>query len=266
VAAALGQNGVKRVNGAFTWPKVARAIADIYEDVVTMTTRRPITREAQQQIVDQGFTSIMRILHETHRVLYPVIIDAADAIAACFIKGCKLLVCGNGGSAADAQHFVAEMMGRFKYRDRVALPALALSADSALITAWSNDVGYEQVFARQVQALGRPGDILICLSTTGNSANLIRACEEAHAAGLVCLVLAGGKGGELAGGADIGILVPSTDVPRTQEIHLFVLHLICELVEERMMTVKPQLPADKAADVLGGVSGGTLTALTTSLE
>ncbi len=266
VSAALGQNGVKRVNEAFTWPKVARAIADIYEDVVAATRRRPITREVQQQIVDQGFTSIMQVLHETHRVLHPVIIEAADAVAACFIKGCKLLVCGNGGSAADAQHFVAEMMGRFKYQNRAALPAVALTADSALITAWSNDVGYEHVFARQVQALGRPGDILICISTTGNSANLIRACEEAHAAGLVCLALTGGKGGELAAGADIGIFVPAADVPRTQEIHLFVLHLICELVEEQMMTVKPQLPVDKAADVLGKVSGGKLTALTTALE
>jgi phosphoheptose isomerase len=265
VADTLGRNGVKRVNEAFTWPKVTRAIADIYEEVVATTARRPITREARQQIVDRGFTSIMQILDETRRVLHPVIIEAADAVVACFTKGCKVLICGNGGSAADAQHFVAEMMGRFKYRNRVALPALALTADSALITAWSNDAGYEHVFARQVQALGRPGDILICISTPGTSGNRIRAFEEARAAGLVCIALAGGKGGELAGGADIGILVPAADVQRTQEIHLFVLHLICELVEEQMMALRPRLPVDRAACVPGELSGGKC-ALTTSLE
>ncbi len=144
-------------------------------------------------------------------------------------------MCGNGGSAADAQHFVGELVGRFKYRHRPALPAIALTADSAVLTAWSNDMGYDHAFARQVQAFGRPGDVLFCISTSGRSANVIKACEQAHESGVSCIALVGGKGGDLSRLADQVILVPASDPQRVQEVHLLTMHLICELVEEQVV-------------------------------
>ena len=160
---------------------------------------------------------------------------AAYLIVSCFRRGSKLLVCGNGGSAADAQHFVAEFVGRFKDEGRPALPAIAPKADSAVLTAWSNDVAYDSVFAREVEALGRRGDVLVGISTSDRSANVVRAFRIARQLGLRRLALTGGDGGELRELADVTRLAPSTDTQRVQEVQTLVLHLLCELVESLLL-------------------------------
>jgi D-sedoheptulose 7-phosphate isomerase len=147
--------------------------------------------------------------------------------------GRPLLVCGNGGSAADAQHIVGELVGRYR-RDRAALNVICLTSSAAMITAWSNDVGYDSVFARQVEAYGRPGGVLLGLSTSGNSKNVVMAFERARANGMTTVGLTGQGGGELAVLSDILIAVPSRDTPMIQQAHLCLYHFICEQVEANL--------------------------------
>ena len=166
--------------------------------------------------------------------LAPAIARAGSVLAACLRGGGKLLVCGNGGSAADAQHFSAELLGRYE-RERDGLPAIALHADTSTVTAVANDYGYEQVFARQVRALGQPGDVLLAISTSGNSPGILRALEAAQQAGLGVVALTGRDGGALAPllrPADIEIRVPAQVTARIQEVHILVLHCLCELIDE----------------------------------
>ncbi len=166
--------------------------------------------------------------------LAPAIARAGTLLAACLRGGGKLLVCGNGGSAADAQHFSAELLGRYE-RDRAGLPALALHADTSTVTAVANDYGYEQVFARQVQALGRPGDALVAISTSGNSPGILHAVEVAQRTGLGVVALTGRDGGALAPlmrSTDVEIRVPAQVTARIQEIHILALHCLCELIDE----------------------------------
>jgi len=162
------------------------------------------------------------------------ILAASDLIAAAFRSGGKMLLCGNGGSAADCQHMATELVSRLsKEFERPGLPAIALTTDTSFLTAFTNDCGFEGVFARQVQALGRPGDVLIGISTSGNSANVIRAVEAARAAHMRIIALTGSSG-RLAGMADIAIAVPSEDTQHIQEAHLGVEHLLCYLVEHHL--------------------------------
>lgn len=166
--------------------------------------------------------------------LAPAIARAGALLAACLRTGSKLLVCGNGGSAADAQHFSAELLGRYQ-RERAGLPAVALHADTSTLTAVANDYGYEQVFARQVQALGRPGDALVAISTSGNSPGILRAVEAAQWAGLGVVALTGRDGGALTPllrPADVEIRVPAQVTARIQEVHILALHCLCELIDE----------------------------------
>ncbi|WP_448507772.1 phosphoheptose isomerase [Immundisolibacter sp.] len=166
--------------------------------------------------------------------LAPTIARAGALLAACLRGGGKLLVCGNGGSAADAQHFSAELLGRYA-RERPGLPAIALHADTSTVTAVANDYGYEQVFARQVQALGRSGDVLVVISTSGNSPGILRAAEAAQRSGLSVVALTGRDGGELAPlmrGVDVEIRVPAQVTARIQEVHILALHCLCELIDE----------------------------------
>jgi D-sedoheptulose 7-phosphate isomerase len=154
----------------------------------------------------------------------------AAAIHASFEAGGKVLLCGNGGSAADAQHLAAELAGRLR-RERRGLPAIALTVNPSVLTAVSNDYGYGMVFARQVEALGRRGDVLIAISTSGSSENVVRALEHARAAGLVTVGFLGDRGGDMVPHCDHVIRAPSTDTQRVQEIHIAIGHAICELVE-----------------------------------
>jgi D-sedoheptulose 7-phosphate isomerase len=146
-------------------------------------------------------------------------------------KGNKPLLFGNGGSAADAQHIAAEFVGRFAF-NRPALPALALSVNTSCVTAIGNDYGFDLVFARQIEALGRPGDVAIGISTSGNSPNILRAFVVAKQMGICTVALAGATGGKLKGAVDHCICVPSSETPRIQECHILIGHIISELVEE----------------------------------
>jgi D-sedoheptulose 7-phosphate isomerase len=162
------------------------------------------------------------------------ITTAAQAIAEAFRAGGKLLICGNGGSAADCQHMAAEFVSRLtRDFERPGLPAIALTTDTSFLTAFANDCGFEGVFARQVQALGRPGDVLLGISTSGNSANVIQAVELARATGVRTVSLTG-AGGRLAKLADVAISVPSDDTQHIQEAHLAIEHLLCMLVERAL--------------------------------
>ena len=159
------------------------------------------------------------------------IASAADVIAEAFRSGGKLLLCGNGGSAADCQHMATELVSQLRHDvKREGLPALALTTDTSYLTAFANDHGYEGVFARQVQAFGRAGDVLLGISTSGNSKNVVAAFREAKERGVLTLALTG-SGGALAPMADLAIQVPSTDTQLVQEMHLAIEHLLCELVE-----------------------------------
>ena len=146
-------------------------------------------------------------------------------------KGNKLLICGNGGSAADAQHLAAELTGRFK-KERKGLAGLALTTDTSALTAIANDYGYEQVFSRQVEALGKKGDVLLLISTSGNSSNLLLAAKKAREMGIAILGLLGKGGGKARELCDFSIIVPSDNTPRIQEMHGLILHVICELMDE----------------------------------
>jgi phosphoheptose isomerase len=158
---------------------------------------------------------------------------AADLIEECLRAGNKLLVCGNGGSAADASHFATEFVVRFT-EDRPAYPAICLAGDGGLLTAAGNDYGFDEVFARQVAAFGLPGDVLICLTTSGKSKNVERALQEAKARNLKTIAFLGREGGSTIGMADVDLLVVSDSTARIQEAHQLLLHVLCETAESRL--------------------------------
>lgn len=179
---------------------------------------------------------------ETQRLMTVMLTDtlllanvnaAAQACIDCMKGGGKIFLAGNGGSAADAQHIAGELVSRFAF-DRPGLPAIALTTDSSILTAISNDYGYERVFARQIQAHGNKGDIFIGYSTSGKSSNILRAFEEAHSRGVVCVGLTGNHGGRMRELCDVLLEVPSGDTPKIQEGHLVLGHILCGLIEEAL--------------------------------
>lgn len=173
-------------------------------------------------------------LFQRLQVIEADVARAGEAITAALQSGGKVMFCGNGGSAADSQHIAAEFTGRF-INDRRPLAGLALSTDSSALTCISNDYGYEHVFTRQVQALGKPGDCLVGISTSGNSGNVISAFEYARSAGMVTIGLLGRDGGVLAEMSDIAIIVPSKVTARIQEAHIMIGHSLCGMVEDALI-------------------------------
>lgn len=181
-----------------------------------------------QSAIEQSVATL-----ESLRPLAPRLSDAADVVAGCLTSGGKVLVCGNGGSAADAAHLATELVIRF-VSDRPAYPAICLSSDGGTLTAGGNDYGFDEIFARQVEAFGRRGDVLICLTTSGNSRNVQRALEEAKSRGVTTIALLGRDGGPTAGMSDTELLVRGESTARIQEAHMFLLHVLCEAVEDRL--------------------------------
>lgn len=180
--------------------------------------------------VERILTASSETLAAAARLLAGSTADAAAVISAAFRSGFRVYLCGNGGSAADAQHIAAELAGRLR-KERPALPAIALTVNPSVLTAIANDYGYDAVFARQVEGLGRPGDVLVGISTSGASRNVVAALAAAHAAGLLTIGLMGKAGGPMKEHCDVAILVPSSDTQRIQETHIAVGHAVCELVE-----------------------------------
>ena len=163
--------------------------------------------------------------------------EVVDLSIACYKNGGKIIFCGNGGSAADAQHIAAELSGRF-YFDRPPLFAEALHVNTSYLTAVGNDYGYDEVFARMVRAMGKEGDILFGLSTSGNSPNVMKAAKDAKALGMTVVGMTGEKGGKLRGVADVLLNMPSNDTPRIQECHLLIGHLLCQIIEAELFPKK----------------------------
>jgi D-sedoheptulose 7-phosphate isomerase len=190
--------------------------------------------DAKKFIID----SLNESAETKHKIKYELIDDiikAVEILSGCYKAGNKLLLCGNGGSAADCQHIATEMMIRLNHHiQRPALPAIALTTDTSNLTAGGNDIGFENVFARNVEGLGNKGDLLLAISTSGNSSNVIKAVEKAHEKEMKVIGFLGSNGGKLKDKVDLPLVIPSTNVQRIQEGHITIAHIICELVEDKL--------------------------------
>lgn len=187
--------------------------------------------------IRNNFNASIQLKQQCTEALAPAIARAAEIMAAGFLQGRKVLSCGNGGSAADSQHFSSEMLNRFEM-ERPALPAIALTTDSSTLTSVANDYRFEDIFAKQVRALGEPGDILLAISTSGNSANVVNAIGAAHDKDMKVVALTGGDGGSAGAalkGVDVEIRVPAGSTARIQEVHILVIHCLCDLIDHKLM-------------------------------
>ena len=183
------------------------------------------------QIIKQRLADHLNVLQKLKESDLPLKLEqCAVLIEKALAEGHKVLFCGNGGSAADSQHLAAEFVGRFQ-KERKGLPAIALTVNTSILTAVANDYGYDTVFARQVQALGEPGDVLVGLSTSGNSKNVLLAIKEAKAKGIACIGMTAESGGKMAETCDICLAVPAKVTARAQEMHILMGHILCELVD-----------------------------------
>lgn len=186
--------------------------------------------------VTQLFNASIETKQTALKTLVPSIVQAGTLMAASLKAGHKIMSCGNGGSAADSQHFSAELLNRFE-RERAPLAGIALTTDTSTLTSISNDYDYNEVFSKQVQALGNRGDVLLAISTSGNSANVMRAMQVAHEKGVTIVALTGRDGGKMAPmlkSPDVEIRVPAKVTARIQEVHLLTLHCLCDLIDEQL--------------------------------
>ena len=184
--------------------------------------------------VREHFSRHLEVTRRAADTLPEAIEQCCQLLTGCLKAGGKILVAGNGGSAADAQHFAAELVGRF-LRERRALAAIALTTDTSILTALSNDYGFDLVFARQVEALAHPGDVVVAISTSGNSLNLLLAIKKARELGCKTIGLLGRDGGKLAAEVDLSLIVPSDETPRIQEMHALLVHIFCDLIERDLV-------------------------------
>jgi len=190
-----------------------------------------------EQRIQQHFYDSADLKYQAAQVLSQPIAAAVQAMLTCVTSGGKVLACGNGGSAADAQHFAAEFVGRYE-RERPELAAIALTTDSSIITAIANDYSFDVIFSRQVRALGQPSDVLLAIATSGNSANVLAAIEAAHEREMVVVGLSGRGGGKMLHAlrdTDVHICVPHERTARIQEVHILALHCICDAVDAQLL-------------------------------
>ena len=190
-----------------------------------------------EQRIEQQFIDSADLKYQSAQTLSKPIAAAVGALLMCVTGGGKVMACGNGGSAADAQQFAAEFVGRFE-RERPELGAIALSTDSSILTAIANDYHFDQIFSKQVRALGQPGDVLLAISTSGNSRNVLAAIEAAHERDLIVVALTGKGGGKIAQvlrETDVHVCVPHERTARIQEVHLLVLHCLCDGVDSQLL-------------------------------
>ena len=185
--------------------------------------------QAAELLAGQRLENHFKVVQDMKKIM-PEVASAGLRVRTALEKGRKILICGNGGSAADSQHMAAEFVGRF-VKERQSLPALALTVDTSLLTAVGNDYGFDCIFSRQVEGLGQEGDVLISISTSGNSANVVRAVKTAKEKGLFVIGMTGENGGILAKESDLCLAVPSQVTARIQEMHIMIIHMICEIAE-----------------------------------
>lgn len=186
-----------------------------------------------QDIIKSSLKESIDVKTEVLRTIVPKIEEAAKLIISALKNSKKILICGNGGSAADSQHFAAELISRFK-KERASIPAIALTTDTSILTAIGNDYGFEKVFSRQVEGLGNNGDIFFGISTSGESKNIIEGIAIAKAKGIKTIGLVGGNGGKIAANSDLSIIIPSKNTPCIQESHISIIHILCDLIEQEM--------------------------------
>ncbi|PST82802.1 phosphoheptose isomerase [Pedobacter yulinensis] len=244
----MGAEAIKRVNRNFTWEKVALQVSGVYQRVLGKTAMQDTeddVAEVQEALYEAALT-----FYRSSAALSSVVAEAAAIMSSCLRKGRKILVCGNGGSAAESQHLAAELVGRFEIPERRGLPVISLTADTSILTAWGNDFGFDRVFERQVEAYGQEGDVLIVLSTSGRSENILRAMRAATAAGMQNIAMLGKDGGAAAKLADISLIVPSESTQRIQELHLHLVHLLCTLVEKHLFMAKPEQERETARQAI----------------
>ena len=194
------------------------------------------TEELVQRINDNIAEHLLTV-QTTQTLIAPQIADGAQLMLQALLADKKILACGNGGSAADAQHFSSELLNRFE-TERPGLPAVALTTDSSTITSIGNDYHFDDIYAKQIRALGQPGDILLAISTSGNSTNIIHAVAAAHEREMNCIILNGREGGELAGmlqDGDVEIRIPGTSTARIQEMHIIAIHCLCDLIDLQLL-------------------------------
>jgi D-sedoheptulose 7-phosphate isomerase len=187
--------------------------------------------------VNKHFDDSAHVKLQSKKAMAQPIADAAQALVTCLLNDGKVLICGNGGSAADSQHFAAELVNRFEV-ERPGLPAIALTTDSSVLTSIANDYDYTLIFSKQVRALGMAGDVLIAISTSGNSTNVIESIHAAHDRGMVVIALTGRDGGTigtLLNSTDFHLCVPAQNTARIQEVHLLVLHCLCDLIDHLLL-------------------------------
>jgi len=190
-----------------------------------------------EQRVRDHFDASIEVKRAAGTSLAPAIVQAAQLITSCLLANGKVLSCGNGGSAGDAQHFSSEMLNRFE-QERPGLPAIALTTDSSTLTSIANDDHFAEVFARQVRALGQPGDVLLAITTSGQSPSILQAISAAHDRGLGVVALSGRDGGKMAAqlaADDVEIRVPSRRTARIQEVHLLIIHCLCDLIDSALL-------------------------------
>ena len=195
------------------------------------------TSAVNRKITESGIAEHKELLSRSEPLIQTFVDEAAVRLRTCFEDGGKVLIAGNGGSAADAQHLAAEFVGRYSF-DRPGLPALALTTDSSALTAIANDYGYNRVFARQVEALGAARDVFIGISTSGNSPSILEALDAARSRRMTTLTLLGDKGGKALEKSDLALVIPSALTARIQEMHLLAEHLLCEAVEISMFRAR----------------------------
>jgi D-sedoheptulose 7-phosphate isomerase len=219
------------------------------------TSRGPLERMARAALLDSGMS-----MRRLERACSAAVAAAAEVMITCLQNGGSLFFCGNGGSAADAQHLACELAGRY-LMDRTSLPATALTTNTSSLTAIGNDYGYDQVFSRQLEGLGKPGDVLVAITTSGGSRSVMRAVAAAHRLGMTVVGMTGMRGSAFAAKCDIALITPHTVTPRIQEGHIAMGHTFCELIERAMFEAPGQpVSAGVAARRKVAVSGRSGTA------
>lgn len=229
------ENAIRHVNENYTWMKATHLTANMYERIAMRSPLRANDEDDPLSYIDGSFESLIETIKKSRRKIRLAILDSAQAIYRSLARGGKVLVCGNGGSAAEAQHFSTELVGRFEAAGRRGLPVMALTADTTFVTAWANDFSFDEIFARQVEAHGQPGDALIVISSSGRSPNLIKAVRAARKRHMFSIGLLGKGGGPAAELTDVNIIIPSNDTSRVQELQLHILHVLGHLVEQQIM-------------------------------